>query len=51
MTEFELRRWLNRAFYADKKAKALDMLVQQCRERATGLVRVTEGNDKGRRRK
>ena len=48
MTEFELRRWLNRAFYADKKAKALDMLVQQCRERATGLVRATEGNDKGR---
>lgn len=48
MTELELRRWLNRAFYADKKAKALDMLVQQCRERATGLVRATEGNDKGR---
>ena len=48
MKELELRRWLNRAFYADKKAKALDMLVQQCRERATGLVRATEGNDKGR---
>lgn len=48
MTNEEMRRWLNRAFYADKKAKALDMLVLQCRERATGLVRVTEGNDKGR---
>lgn len=47
MTEKELdtRHWLNRAFYADKKAKALEMLVMQCRERATGLVRSSEGND------
>lgn len=43
--ELELRHWLNRAFYADKKAKALDMLVSQCRERAEGLVRFSEGND------
>lgn len=46
--ELDLRHWLNRAFYADKKAKALDMLVSQCRERATGLVRYSEGNDTGK---
>ena len=46
--ELDTRHWLNRAFYADKKAKALDMLVAQCRERATGLVRAPEGNDTGR---
>lgn len=46
--EFDLRHWLNRAFYADKKAKALDMLVSQCRERAAGLVRYPEGNDTGK---
>ena len=46
--EFDLRHWLNRAFYADKKAKALDMLVSQCRERAAGLVRYSEGNDTGK---
>ena len=50
MTENELttRHWLNRAFYADKKAKALEMLVRQCRERAEGLSRCSECNDKGR---
>lgn len=50
MTENELttRHWLNRAFYADKKAKALEMLVRQCRERAEGLSRCSEDNDKGR---
>lgn len=42
--ELDLRHWLNRAFYADKKAKALDMLVSQCRERATGLVRYSEND-------
>ncbi|HPY85540.1 MAG TPA: DUF1492 domain-containing protein [Ruminococcus flavefaciens] len=46
--ELDLRHWLNRAFYADKKAKALDMLVSQCRERATGLARYSEGNDTGK---
>lgn len=46
--ELDLKHWLNRAFYADKKAKALDMLVEQCRERATGLVRAPEGNDTGK---
>ena len=37
MDEMEMRRYLNRAFYADKKAKALDMLVKQCRDRAQKL--------------
>lgn len=44
----DIRHWLNRAFYADKKAKALDMLVRQCRERAEGLTRGSECNDKGK---
>lgn len=48
MTEPDLRHWLNRAFYADKKAKALDALVQQCRERAQGLTASWECNDTGR---
>ena len=48
MTEEELRHWLNRAFYADKKAKALDALAQQCRERAQGLSGCGECNDKGK---
>lgn len=47
-TELELRHWLNRAFYADKKAKALDTLVQQCRERAQGLTANWECNDTGK---
>lgn len=48
MTVCEAYRWLNRGFYAHKKAEALNALVQQCRERATGLVRASEGNDKGK---
>ena len=48
MTVSEAYRWLNRGFYAHKKAEALNALVQQCRERATGLVRASEGNDKGK---
>lgn len=46
--ELEFRHWLNRAFYADKKAKALDALVQQCRERAQGLTANWECNDTGK---
>ena len=46
--ELELRHWLNRAFYADKKAKALETLVQQCRERAQGLSVSWECNDTGK---
>lgn len=47
--ELELRHWLNRAFYADKKAKALEMLVEQCRERSQRLTVCWEGNDSGRK--
>ena len=43
--ELQLRHWLNRAFYADKKVRALEMLAEQCRERAQGLSRSVEGND------
>lgn len=46
--ELQLRHWLNRAFYAEKKVRALEALVEQCRERAQGLSRCSEGNDKGR---
>ena len=48
MNELELRHWLNRAFYADKKIKALDILIQRHRERAEGLSVCSEGNDKGK---
>ncbi|MCR5074661.1 MAG: hypothetical protein K6A79_02470 [Ruminococcus sp.] len=48
MTELELKHWLNRAFYADKKAKALDALAQQCRERAQGLTVNWECTDVGK---
>ena len=46
--ELKMRHWLNRAFYADKKAKALDALAQQCRERAQGLSVNWECNDTGK---
>lgn len=45
MTENEIKAWLNRAFYADKKVKAVEMLVQQCRERAQGLSVCYECNE------
>lgn len=44
----EIRDWLNRAFYADKKVKVLEMLLKQCRERAEGTAVCYEGNDKGK---
>lgn len=44
----EIRDWLNRAFYADKKVKVLEMLLKQCRERAEGAAVCYEGNDKGK---
>lgn len=46
--EMELRRWLNSAFYADKKIKALDILVQRHRERAQGLSINWKGTDTGK---
>lgn len=39
MSETETKKWLNRAFYAEKKIKVLDMLVMQYRSRAEGLSR------------
>lgn len=44
----EIRDWLNRAFYADKKVKVLEMLLKQCRERAEGAAVCYDGNDKGK---
>lgn len=46
--QLEVRRWLNRAFYADKKVKALESCVRQCRERAQSVSVSYEGNDKGK---
>lgn len=43
-----MRQWLNRAFYAQKKTQALDLYVKQCRERAQGLSRNSDGVDKGK---
>lgn len=48
LREIELKSWLNRAFYADKKVKALEMRIEQCRERAEGVSICYEGNDKGK---
>ena len=51
MTELELKHWLNRAFYADKKSVALTQLAEQYRERARGLTQalgstgVSHGNN------
>jgi len=48
MSELDMRHWLNRAFYADKKIKALDALIERHRERAQGLSVCSDGNDKGK---
>ena len=48
MTETEVRHWLKRAFYAEKRIRVLDSLIQQCRERSQGLSRCGERNDKGK---
>lgn len=47
--ELQLRHWLNRAFYAEKKVRALEALAEQCRERAQGLSRGSDDNDTGGR--
>lgn len=44
----EVKRWLKRAFYADKKVKVLEMQLKQCRERAESVSACCEGNDKGK---
>ncbi len=46
--EIKVKNWLNRAFYAEKKVKALDMLVRQCRTHAERLSRCGEGNYTGK---
>ena len=43
----ETKLWLNRAFYADKKVKALEMRLKQCRERAQSVSVCYEDNDTG----
>jgi DNA-directed RNA polymerase specialized sigma subunit len=48
LPEKELECWLNRAFYAEKKAEALKLCVQKCRERAESISICCEGNDKGK---
>ena len=48
MTSEEMKVFLNRAFYADKKIAALNMLIAQTRERAQGLSRSSDGNLKGK---
>jgi len=35
--ELKIKNWLNRAFYAEKKVKALDMLLRAFKMRAEGL--------------
>lgn len=47
MNSLETKQWLNRGFYADKKIKALEMRVKQCRERAQSVSVCYEGNDSG----
>lgn len=42
-----IRNWLNRAFYADKKVKALESCVRQCRERTESITVCYEGKDTG----
>ena len=36
--ELELRHWLNRAFYADKKARALELLVEKAQAQKNEAV-------------
>ncbi|MDE5772733.1 MAG: hypothetical protein K2I06_14125 [Ruminococcus sp.] len=46
--EIKVKNWLNRAFYAEKKVRALDMLVRQCRTHAERLSRCGECNYTGK---
>lgn len=48
MTENEMKDWLNRAFYADKKKAALEKLAKRHRERAEGFHGFGECNDRGK---
>ena len=44
----EIKQWLNRAFHANNKAKALARFAEQCRENAQGTSINYEGNDAGK---
>lgn len=46
--EIKVKNWLNRAFYADKKIKALDMLLKASKMHAEGLDRVRQYNYTGK---
>lgn len=46
--QLEMIAWLNRAFYAEKKVKALEALRKSDRERAQRITANYEGNDKGK---
>lgn len=47
LEQMETSAWLNRAFYKDKKVKALRSLLERDRARAQGLAVNYEGIDKG----
>ena len=46
--EIRLKKWLQRAFYAEKKIKSLDMLLKAFRTHAEGLDGMRECNYTGR---
>lgn len=46
--EIKVKNWLNRAFYADKKFKALDMLLRASTMHAEGLDWVKQYNYTGK---
>ena len=46
--EIKVRNWLNRAFYADKKIKTLDILLKASVMHAEGLTRVQQYNYTGK---
>lgn len=46
--QLKVKKWLNRAFDAEKKAKALELCVQQCRERAESVSVCYGSNDKSK---
>ena len=46
--EIKVKNWLNRAFYADKKIKALNMLLKASRMHAEGLNGVKRYNYTGK---
>lgn len=48
MTEEEVKEWLNRAFYANKKAKALEEFVERCKTSAEGVSGCCKRNDMGK---